>query len=473
MKKLFTLIAAAFMAISASAQKEDLMLSAGWRTSVPPASGIIYSVQAWAEIGFTLDEAVSISDCKSLTVEFTNTFTGGNVMWKLYDGEGTDFVPGSFNAGESTYTLDLTEGVNKKDDDDNIIATMTDLKQVSLMPSEGVTTLQVNKFILEKKDGSKAEYIAKANSGWGVSGFVTTGTITFTGQYGGAEFVSLAGEHLAYDITAEEYYNYTIEFAEPLTNTVIIELDDADGSGFKWINAAVGDTKIEFTVDNNLSKNVGQIYLKADAGSGYPFDVIIKSLSRVKNVPLKYEATGKTLNFDDGGNIYSSEFAGYSDDAKVVFVTTVANSDGLVGWGNGKITSIGGAVQSGEIKITGEGDNETIFLLKDLKEALDSPGFVDVKDADGNVVGQVSTDSGITWTVWTCNNVCTSTRKSATIYEVEGFTGTGYVPAIPSGIQSINAEKNVNAPIYNLSGQRVDAQYKGVVIQNGKKFLQK
>lgn len=44
---------------------------------------------------------------------------------------------------------------------------------------------------------------------------------------------------------------------------------------------------------------------------------------------------------------------------------------------------------------------------------------------------------------------------------------------VPSGIQAINAEKNVNAPIYNLSGQRVDAQYKGVVIQNGKKFLQK
>lgn len=46
-------------------------------------------------------------------------------------------------------------------------------------------------------------------------------------------------------------------------------------------------------------------------------------------------------------------------------------------------------------------------------------------------------------------------------------------PANPDGIQSINAEKNVNAPIYNLSGQRVDAQYKGVVIQNGKKFMQK
>lgn len=39
---------------------------------------------------------------------------------------------------------------------------------------------------------------------------------------------------------------------------------------------------------------------------------------------------------------------------------------------------------------------------------------------------------------------------------------------------SIVAEQfNPNAPIYNLSGQQVDQSYKGVVIQNGKKFVQR
>jgi hypothetical protein len=32
--------------------------------------------------------------------------------------------------------------------------------------------------------------------------------------------------------------------------------------------------------------------------------------------------------------------------------------------------------------------------------------------------------------------------------------------------------ENENAPIYNLAGQRVDKSFKGVVIQNGKKFIQ-
>ncbi len=43
-----------------------------------------------------------------------------------------------------------------------------------------------------------------------------------------------------------------------------------------------------------------------------------------------------------------------------------------------------------------------------------------------------------------------------------------------TGINDLNCEQdNANAAIYNLAGQRVDASYKGVVIKNGKKFINK
>ena len=43
-----------------------------------------------------------------------------------------------------------------------------------------------------------------------------------------------------------------------------------------------------------------------------------------------------------------------------------------------------------------------------------------------------------------------------------------------AGIETVRAiELNANAPIYNLAGQRVDKDYKGVVVQNGKKFIKK
>ena len=43
-----------------------------------------------------------------------------------------------------------------------------------------------------------------------------------------------------------------------------------------------------------------------------------------------------------------------------------------------------------------------------------------------------------------------------------------------AGIKNVQTiEVNEKVPIYNLAGQRVGKDYKGVVIQNGKKFIKK
>lgn len=48
-----------------------------------------------------------------------------------------------------------------------------------------------------------------------------------------------------------------------------------------------------------------------------------------------------------------------------------------------------------------------------------------------------------------------------------------YEGYVASGIADVKVEKEANAPIYNLSGQLVGKNYKGVVIQGGKKKIQK
>ena len=54
--------------------------------------------------------------------------------------------------------------------------------------------------------------------------------------------------------------------------------------------------------------------------------------------------------------------------------------------------------------------------------------------------------------------------KNTSTYKLDGATA----------INTINAEElDVNAPIYNTAGQQVNKNYKGVVIQNGKKILVK
>lgn len=42
-----------------------------------------------------------------------------------------------------------------------------------------------------------------------------------------------------------------------------------------------------------------------------------------------------------------------------------------------------------------------------------------------------------------------------------------------TGIHTIEAASAANATMYNLAGQRVDKAYKGIVIVNGKKYLNK
>ena len=51
-----------------------------------------------------------------------------------------------------------------------------------------------------------------------------------------------------------------------------------------------------------------------------------------------------------------------------------------------------------------------------------------------------------------------------------------YLVRNAAGIEEMVSLKdafNVNAPAYNLSGVRVNKDYKGIVIQNGRKFVQK
>ena len=54
------------------------------------------------------------------------------------------------------------------------------------------------------------------------------------------------------------------------------------------------------------------------------------------------------------------------------------------------------------------------------------------------------------------------------------FFGYQFTPGGSDGINEItNSVENANAPVYNLAGQRVGKDAKGILIQNGKKFIRK
>ena len=78
-------------------------------------------------------------------------------------------------------------------------------------------------------------------------------------------------------------------------------------------------------------------------------------------------------------------------------------------------------------------------------------------------------------------NDVTTFEAADTYYTFQKYSGTGnilissieFTPAEITGISTIAAEKVSDGAIYNLAGQKVSENYKGIVIKNGRKVVVK
>lgn len=97
------------------------------------------------------------------------------------------------------------------------------------------------------------------------------------------------------------------------------------------------------------------------------------------------------------------------------------------------------------------------------------------KGAEGNDAYVVGAGNQASWVYLTFNAVADETYYIFNKNTQIGFGGIEFTPAGQSGISNIIADETLNpdAPMYNVLGQRVSKEYKGIVIQNGKKFINK
>ena len=75
------------------------------------------------------------------------------------------------------------------------------------------------------------------------------------------------------------------------------------------------------------------------------------------------------------------------------------------------------------------------------------------------------------------NGAIVITKKDGTVAQQVKLTDISkmYFSSTPVKIEQIENDDNAddNAENYNLAGQRVDTTYKGIIIRNGKKYLNK
>jgi hypothetical protein len=102
---------------------------------------------------------------------------------------------------------------------------------------------------------------------------------------------------------------------------------------------------------------------------------------------------------------------------------------------------------------------------------LDMGGTIALNTEFANVVDE----NGVATNVDERGSVVVFGTANMSVEAVGAAVPTEVTPDLggESGIGNVNAELNTSAPAYNLAGQRVENGFKGMVIQNGKKFMVK
>ena len=483
MKKIFTLIAVAFVALSVNAKEAiDFTKIEGFQY------GTSFTLGGWDWKGVTLSQGEPVKNEEAKTADDSSVI--------YYDGSAWDYVVVKYSASTADISLiaqykclgtigqygveyaQASATINKSETGGYAALQLDEaqkktINQIAIQGGQGggsITIEEVYFATTAEWEAVKPEPAQTKDVDFGsLSGTTNAdGSKTLTGATAYSWFGIWLG---GFDASEFDYLVVEVDPSSEVGTQVLVQYGNGatDGDTSKGVVNA-GESLLMVPLNASFKNAVNQIGIQNVAPGSLTIKKVYfatqKYIDELVGPALEYETEGKSISISDGGNILASEFAGYSDDAKVVFITTVTGSDGYVGWGNGSITSIGGAVPVGSLTVAGEGANETVFLLSQLKEALDAPGFY----KDEETGEEVATDSGLYWNVWGFDDgKCTSTRTSVTIYEVVGFSGEGYVPA---GINTVSAEQTKSNAIYNLAGQKVNAQYKGVVIKNGKKVMQ-
>ena len=101
----------------------------------------------------------------------------------------------------------------------------------------------------------------------------------------------------------------------------------------------------------------------------------------------------------------------------------------------------------------------------ELYTGVDADGLVDAATKIGDSFTPTTKDSH-TWTIDADCDVIVYNTNGCHIYTIKVEAGS-------TGISTVKAQKAQNNVIYNLAGQKVGNDYKGIVIMNGKKFMQK
>ena len=145
-----------------------------------------------------------------------------------------------------------------------------------------------------------------------------------------------------------------------------------------------------------------------------------------------------------------------------------------------KLTSVGSFIHKGEaVLLKGTSSEYTLMPMANEDKATGTNRLI---GTEGGIESCTSTvyalsygQNGVGFYKWEGKSIGAH-KAYLTLLKVpiDGAKGVTFeFEGEPSGIESISDNANINASMYNLKGMKVDKNYKGIVINRGKKYIVK
>lgn len=141
-----------------------------------------------------------------------------------------------------------------------------------------------------------------------------------------------------------------------------------------------------------------------------------------------------------------------------------------------KLTSVGSFIHKGEaVLLKGTSSEYTLMPMANGDEATETNSLKGTEEGktncESNVYALSYGQNGVGFYKWTGKDI--AANKAYLIYTASAKALSFEFNGEPSGIESISDNANINASMYNLKGMKVDKNYKGIVVNKGKKYIVK
>jgi len=484
MKKLFTLMVMAFVAMNASAAQLDLSLDdlgAGWNSSYDAATKTITYEDAWKGRGWWL-EAADYSAYDNVVIDFETQDLGVQLVIEYNNDvkSTTQWV----DAGKTQIiaTLDATGKASVKQlyIQSSKAGTVV-LKRAYVATSDAVEKEAVKDLVLSTGDNltlAAGGYGWNCPQSWLAKDVTEYNTMVFeiASVEGGAkttvQLVPAAGgdaENLEIPfVTSSEAKTYALDISAYKTL-----------NQFAYQNTNKGADEDETAIKES-KVIVTKVYLTAKARSEFPEN---------PTADAGEEATATTLidypTKEDGITVSGTSTLNVTvkihtntDAVKAIQFKNGYTSEGKINANWASLTVDGGFKKGDKIEIAGVLNNsdEAKQAAVTLFVGAQGETATDIWKSDLFINGRLVADDPTVQTytleadypelkLGRANGLTNATGTWVTYLKIIRETATG--------IQEIPVKVINNGAIYNLAGQKVNESYKGIVIKNGKKFIQK